>query len=161
MDVIHFCRTEKISPNMTFGCPVRKEAALHLLASVLPCLKTDLCSSNSPLNRFQCLTSSLINERVKENSQGISTLHSCEGYDLKRFWKLWLSKRVKLQELLLWLSALRTWLVSMGIGVWSLALLSGLGIWRCQELWLKSNKAWILCFCGCGVGRQLQLQFDP
>ena len=42
-------------------------------------------------------------------------------------------------------SAVTTWLVSLRL-VWSLTLLSGLRIWNC---------------CGCGIGQQLQLQFNP
>ena len=45
------------------------------------------------------------------------------------------------------------WLASMRTQVWSLASLSGLRIWRCYELWCRC--------CGCGVGHQLQLWFDP
>ena len=54
-------------------------------------------------------------------------------------------KRVK--ELLLWLSRLRTRLVSMKMQVQSLALLSGLQIWCCCKLqhrllmWLRSGVA--------------------
>ena len=46
--------------------------------------------------------------------------------------------------------------------VWSLAWLSGLRIWRCRELWWTSQTrlgSWVCC--GCGVGWQLWLQFDP
>ena len=50
----------------------------------------------------------------------------------------------------LWFRGLRLQLVSMRIQVQSLALLSGLRI-LCQ----------IWCCYGCGVGLQLQLQFDP
>ena len=51
-----------------------------------------------------------------------------------------------LREFPLWLSGLRTQLVSMRMRVPSLALLGGLRIWR---------------GCVCSVGRQVQLQFDP
>ena len=36
-------------------------------------------------------------------------------------------------------SAVRTWLVSMRMRIRSLALLSGLRIWYCQELWYRSQ----------------------
>ena len=49
------------------------------------------------------------------------------------------------RSFLLWLSRLRTWLVSMRMWIWSLALLSGLRIQHC----------WIQC------RSQLQLWFDP
>ena len=40
-------------------------------------------------------------------------------------------------EFLLWLSRLRTQIVSMRIRVQSLASLSGLRIWHCRELWCR------------------------
>ena len=43
------------------------------------------------------------------------------------------------QEFLLWLRGLRTQLLSTRMQVWSLASLSGLGIWRCHELWCMSQ----------------------
>ena len=66
------------------------------------------------------------------------------------------------QKFLLWLSWFRTWLVSMRMRVWSLALLSGLRIHHCCKqqcrslIWLS-----IWCCCSCGTGWQLQLRFDP
>ena len=39
----------------------------------------------------------------------------------------------------MWLSALRTQLVSMRMQVQSQALLSGLSIWRCHKLWFRSQ----------------------
>ena len=53
-------------------------------------------------------------------------------------------------------------LVSMRMWVQSLVSLSGLRIWRYSELWyrLKTRlRSWGCC--GCGLGWQLQLQFDP
>jgi len=66
-------------------------------------------------------------------------------------------------EFPLWLSGLWTRLVSMRLWVGSLALLSGLRIQHCHELWYRSQIPWlgIPCCCGCGVGHQPQLQFDP
>ena len=34
---------------------------------------------------------------------------------------------------------------------------------RCRELWyrLQADTAGIWCYCGCGVGWRLQIQFDP
>ena len=46
-------------------------------------------------------------------------------------------------------------LTSMRMQVTSLALLSGLGIWHCWDLWCRSDRAQILCCCGCGMGQQL------
>ena len=43
----------------------------------------------------------------------------------------------------------------------SLALLSGLRIWRCHEVWCRSQMQLHLCCCGCGVDRQLQFRFNP
>ena len=43
------------------------------------------------------------------------------------------------REFLLWLNGLRTRLVSMSKQVQSLALLSGLRIWHCSELWWRSQ----------------------
>ena len=51
--------------------------------------------------------------------------------------KLWLKIYIKFLELLLWLSRLRTQLVSMRMQVRSRAQLSGLRIWRCCELWCR------------------------
>ena len=49
----------------------------------------------------------------------------------------------------------RIWLVSMRMQVWSLALLSGLGIWHCSELWCRSQTLlWIPSCCGCGIGHR-------
>ena len=46
--------------------------------------------------------------------------------------------------------------------VQSLASLSGVRIQCCYELWCKvTGVAWILSFCGCGIGQQLWLRFDP
>ena len=42
-------------------------------------------------------------------------------------------------ELLLWLRRLWTWLVCMRLWVWSLALLSGLRIRHCRELWCRTQ----------------------
>ena len=42
-------------------------------------------------------------------------------------------------EFLLWLSRLRTWLVSIRMWVWSLDSLSGLTIHCCCELWCRSH----------------------
>ena len=44
---------------------------------------------------------------------------------------------LRLQDFQSWLSRLRTRLVSMRMGVGSLALLSGLRIWRCHKLWCR------------------------
>ena len=50
----------------------------------------------------------------------------------------------------------------MGMQVRSLALLSGLRIWCCCELWCRLQTwAQILRCCGCGVGQRLQLWFTP
>ena len=43
--------------------------------------------------------------------------------------------KICIREFLLWLSRLGTWLVSMRIQIWSLALLSGSRIWCCGDLW--------------------------
>ena len=54
------------------------------------------------------------------------------------------------------LGTMRSW-------VRSLALLSGLRIWRCPELWCRSQMHFgygVRC-CGCGVGWQQYLLFDP
>ena len=53
-------------------------------------------------------------------------------------------------------------LVSMMVWVRSLALISGLRIQCCCELWCSSQmRLGSGVECGCGVGQQLQLQFDP
>ena len=44
---------------------------------------------------------------------------------------------IKKQEFPLWLSRLRTRLISKRMRVRSLALLSGLTIWCCHELWYR------------------------
>ena len=49
------------------------------------------------------------------------------------------SKVATCREFLLWLNRLSTWLVSMRMWVRSLALLSGLRIWRCCKLWCRSQ----------------------
>ena len=46
----------------------------------------------------------------------------------------------------------------MSLQVRSLALLRRLRIWRCSELWCRSQiAAWVPSCCGCGVGWRLQL----
>ena len=52
----------------------------------------------------------------------------------------------------------RIWLGSMRTHIRTLASLSGLRIWCCRELW-SQMQLWYCC--GCGVGWQLQLWFDP
>ena len=54
-------------------------------------------------------------------------------------------------EFSLWLSRLRTWLVSMRMHVQSLTLLTGLRIWHCHKLWC----------CGYGVGWQHSSDLTP
>ena len=54
----------------------------------------------------------------------------------------------------------QTQLVSMRMQVRSLALLSGLKIQCCHELWCRLQ-TWILHCCGCAVGQQLEVWFDP
>ena len=49
----------------------------------------------------------------------------------------------------LWLSCLQTWLVSMRMWVWSLALLSGLSIQHCHELWCRSQSSSDLALLWC------------
>ena len=63
-----------------------------------------------------------------------------------------------LRELPLWVSRLRAQLVSMRTRVRSLALLSELRNWHCCELWCRLQTQLI---CACGLGRQLQLRFNP
>ena len=54
------------------------------------------------------------------------------------------------------------WLVSMRTQVRSLALLSGLSIRCCRELWCRSQMAaWILCCCGCGIGSSYSSDLTP
>ena len=48
----------------------------------------------------------------------------------------------------------------MRIRVQSLALLSGLRIWCCQELWCGSRLESGIAVV-CGIGQQLKIQFDP
>ena len=72
--------------------------------------------------------------------------------------------KIRLLEFLLWLSGLRTRLVSMSMPVGSLALLSGLRIWWCYKPWHRlqmrlAARTWYCC--GCGTGQQLQLQLTP
>ena len=56
----------------------------------------------------------------------------------------------------------RIWLASTKTQVQSLALLIGLSIRRCRELWCRSQTwLWSCCCCGWGVGQQLYLWFDP
>ena len=52
---------------------------------------------------------------------------------------MYILSKVIFSEFLSWLSSLRTQLVSMRIWIWSLALLSVLRIWRCCELWCRSQ----------------------
>ena len=52
------------------------------------------------------------------------------------------------KEFPLWLTGLRTQLLSMRTWVWSLASLSGSGIWRCHELWCRS---WLGCLIAVAV----------
>jgi len=75
------------------------------------------------------------------------------------------TQRIKIhREFLLWFSGSRTWLVSVRMWVWSLTSLSELKILCCCELWRRSQMqlgSQIPNCCGCGVGHQLQLWFDP
>ena len=68
---------------------------------------------------------------------------------------------IQLMEFLLWLSELQTQLVSMRFGVQSLALLSGLKIWRCHELWCRSQTWLGSGVAVTGAGWQLPLGSDP
>ena len=43
------------------------------------------------------------------------------------------------REFLLWRSSIQIQLVSLRMWIRSLALLSGLGIWSCHELWCRSQ----------------------
>ena len=53
-------------------------------------------------------------------------------------------------------------IVSIRMQVQSLASLSGLRMQHRCKLWCKSQMpAQIQCCCGCGIGQQVQLQFDP
>ena len=61
-------------------------------------------------------------------------------------------------EFPLWLSGLRTWLVSMRMWVWFLVSLSGLAIWCCCELWCKSQ---MRLGSPIAVDQQQQLWLDP
>ena len=66
----------------------------------------------------------------------------------------WLDERIKKKkngEFPLWLSGLRTWLVSTRIQVWSLASLSGFKI-------CVATRCGISHCCGCHIGWQLQIQ---
>ena len=67
-----------------------------------------------------------------------------------RFWVLGVP--VMAQWKWIWLVSMRTQIQS-----WSLALLSGLRIWHCHELWGRPQRAGIWHCCGW----QLQLWFDP
>ena len=55
-----------------------------------------------------------------------------------------------LGEFPLWLSGLRTQLVSMRMQVPSLASLSGLRIWHCRELWCRLQM-WLLSLVAVAV----------
>ena len=52
--------------------------------------------------------------------------------------------------------------IRLDLRVQSLALLSGLSIQCCCELWCRSQtRVRSGCCCGCGVGQQPQLRLDP
>ena len=66
------------------------------------------------------------------------------------------------KEFLLWLSGLRTRLVSMRMQVPSLALLRGLRIPCCCELWCKLQRQLRFSIVvAVVVGWQVQLRFNP
>ena len=78
-------------------------------------------------------------------------------------WLQWTTRETKrskkyLLEFPLWLSGLRTWLVSMRMQIRSLASLSGLRIWPCCKVQPRSQMQLKSCIA---VGWQLQLQFNP
>ena len=60
-------------------------------------------------------------------------------------------------EFLLWLSVNKL----ESLWVRSLVTLSGLRIWCSSKCIKVANTAQVLSCCGCGVGWQLQLQFNP
>ena len=65
----------------------------------------------------------------------------------------WVCLKVASLELQLWPSRLRTWLVSMRMRIQSLALLSGLRMWRCGELQPRVQMWLRFLHCqGCGIG---------
>ena len=70
--------------------------------------------------------------------------------------------KLLLQDFPLWLSFKQTLLISMRTWVQSLALLSRLRILSCHELWCMLQM-WLgfHVAVACGIGSQLQLQFDP
>ena len=74
----------------------------------------------------------------------LSVFKTCSPGTHPKSW--WIVTLKFLGEFPLWLSGLRTRLASMKMSAWSLASLSGLGIWR---------------GCGCVIGRQLQLRCSP
>ena len=74
---------------------------------------------------------------------------SCWWLSVTVQWLVWWSSgdlNAVCQEFPLWLSGLRTWLVSMRMWVWSLASLSGLRIWHCHKLWCRWQTWLRSCF---------------
>ena len=74
----------------------------------------------------------------EEDWEGCSYKQVAEGCNYKQVVQVSSSPEGDIEEFLLWLSSLRTQLVSMRAKVQSLASLSGL-IWCCHELWCRSQ----------------------
>ena len=68
---------------------------------------------------------------------------------------------MKIEQFPSWRSGNKSDQEPRGCGVRSLALLSGLRIWRCHKTVVQVADAAQIWHCGCGTGQQLQLQLDP
>ena len=78
------------------------------------------------------------------NMNGPWSNYSCNRSDTERQapydqFYMWYVKKNLILEFLLWLSGLHTQIVSMRMQIQYLALLSGLRIWHCRELWCSSQ----------------------
>ena len=108
--------------------------------------------------RSQPVTSS----RYRE-AQVTTLSHMYKSIKRRKILSLWLSglrtwlvsMRMWVVEFPLWLSGLRTWPVSTRMWVQSQALLIGLRIWHCRKL--PMGTVWIWHCCGYSVGWQLHL----
>ena len=106
-------------------------AFMHVLWNTCPIFLFFLC-----LSVYACIRTHENNNRTL--STGLWSTYELHKILISMFFKQH-SKQFECLKIPLWLSRLRTWLLSMRMRVQSLASHSGLRIWRYCKLWLRSQ----------------------